>query len=1392
MTSTQPRSYFTILLLFAFVSFTVVQCNLQTHNEILKLMQDRKNANLGRPTWSNFGRQIGNHHNHHFLKGSLDYFEEVNTIDQSGSHLRLITSPYHDTFLPDFHNEIEDVLIFASGIAVRGRVASLIHYLREDVVITSLLHKKISLHPFENEEEPIYRKISTFYTLTDDILFVQTSNEKFDFHELFGIKFDLSLKASTDQEKIEDHLSHKKLMTRDIGVSGITDTQQTLVEVNYNRTAISNLNQTFIAEDYGNLTIQGYYSAGVSLYISFDSEATAINKFQVGVNFVNGVSGVKFNFTSLEQVNTRIFEEFAFPQRLPSLILGPVGVVFSATFDLFIKGQVNFGGDIITISKEFKSTFEGNVIYDGITNTIVSHSISNYNFTDSDLQINVAPPSASYYTMGMGPRVRLGISPNVARASISLLPYLTDAFEGTERCGQSFPLSHELEYGMDLIATADIVSEEGVSKIIPLFERQLEYAKFSGCLQKAASPLSKVPTFPTIPADGESVNAPPEIIDDGGIVVEPETLLTIRDESLTEYFAQIDIDGTTVDCALCRFSVSLAQCTAQNVAQCSVARNLTFTATGNSVRLNGEISNSYNSSTPITHFLTRVFIIESGQFVEYSRKWILKTDCVGDCSFTLPLNITRDGIAYAFDIPIALTYEISATLFDRTFFQNQNSGKALFFFDSSLLTAYASSKTISHLIVQIDAYGFGTSTKIGTERSQNIFFPDTYDTFQRITTYKFSIASLLLETKKKNLYITVEGFTGISVRLYLQTSQQSVGLEIPFDVPLPSSAIIKTVFRGSIGGNYAFECNADSPDFILFFMQDTLAADVFDDFSTHKAGEVDVAKTTGSSFSLVIQVNSRANEFNFFMAPITSIAIGKYYILNAPSVISVLYYRFPINALSNDYFIDTLNSPSTILFAMLDLNTQNLPKNFTAPGEYSGQSELELDLITNEIISEQMYMTFIGDHLPTHYIIYSYVTLLNNIQYDYFIGKSAVAQQHFVYTLSPAFLGNENSIIKITVFGENISNLTMVYQDDFFSVIDAIPFRNANQSISLTLSNIQNLKAGDDFAFYLSTTKFTEVRYYTILLQEILQIQPERNYFGLVTPYQSIIYQIQDTSFNAGVNVTLTSYNEDCDLSVMNTVDQTQFSSISVGDDYVGVFGTPSTTYSIEVFGLGEFYLRADPLNIGFVTIFSRYNSFTDLRSNRFELILQLSPPYFFNIDYFASQANIEEFIESFTASSPVWEDSIVPAILDSPRSISFNQFYFNISVPAIDVTSEVDVCLYIIAPPQSIIPHYPLISKENFVILASRTGPRPAQGLCTALPSPSSLNTTPTKSPSFSRSPSQAPSTTRTASQTPTASKTPSRTPSPSGFFEEPDNSFASTIAHSFLLFVLLFVIFL
>src|SRR3990167_643776 len=43
-----------------------------------------------------------------------------------------------------------------------------------------------------------------------------------------------------------------------------------------------------------------------------------------------------------------------------------------------------------------------------------------------------------------------------------------------------------------------------------------------------------------------------------------------------------------------------------------------------------------------------------------------------------------------FDIPIALTYEISATLFDRTFFQNQNSGKALFFFDSSLLTAYAS------------------------------------------------------------------------------------------------------------------------------------------------------------------------------------------------------------------------------------------------------------------------------------------------------------------------------------------------------------------------------------------------------------------------------------------------------------------------------------------------------------------------------------------------------------------------------------------------------------------------------------------------------------------------------------------------------------------------------
>src|SRR3990167_520165 len=273
MTSTQPRSYFTILLLFAFVSFTVVQCNLQTHNEILKLMQDRKNANLGRPTWSNFGRQIGNHHNHHFLKGSLDYFEEVNTIDQSGSHLRLITSQYHDTFLPDFHNEIEDVLIFASGIAVRGRVASLIHYLREDVVITSLLHKKISLHPFENEEEPIYRKISTFYTLTDDILFVQTSNEKFDFHELFGIKFDLSLKASTDQEKIEDHLSHKKLMTRDIGVSGITDTQQTLVEVNYNRTAISNLNQTFIAEDYGNLTIQGYYSAGVSLYISFDSEA---------------------------------------------------------------------------------------------------------------------------------------------------------------------------------------------------------------------------------------------------------------------------------------------------------------------------------------------------------------------------------------------------------------------------------------------------------------------------------------------------------------------------------------------------------------------------------------------------------------------------------------------------------------------------------------------------------------------------------------------------------------------------------------------------------------------------------------------------------------------------------------------------------------------------------------------------------------------------------------------------------------------------------------------------------------------------------------------------------------------------------------------------------------
>jgi len=927
MTSHPPGSYISVFLVFVILAFTVVECNLQMHNEILKLMQERKELNLRRPTWNNFGTQIGNQQNHHFLKGSLAYFEDVNTIDQSGSHLRLITSPRYDTFLPDFHHGISDVLVYTSGIAIRGReTASILEYLREDVVITSLLHTKISSHPHENTKEPIYRKISSVSTLADDILFITTSNENYEFNDLFGIKFDLSLKQiSTNQIAPE----HQRLMTREIGVSGIADTQQTSVKINYNDTTFSYKNETTLAGEFGTLTVRGYYSVGVSLYISFDSDARTTNKFQVGVNFVDGVLGVEFYYTSPPVANTRIFTASTFPKELSSLVLGPVGVLFSATFDLFVQGQFNFNDEVIGFGKGLQSTFEGNVLYNGITNQIVTHSISNYNFTDSGQSTLVGvPPSASYYTIGMGPRVRVNISPGVGTASISLSPYLTDVFEGAERCGSAFPLSHNLEYGMDLIATSQLFSEEEATQTIPLFERELEYASFSGCVVKPVLPLALANPFPPIPEDGPSVDSE-VIIEDGGIVVEPETLITVRDTTLTEYFAMVTMTGTGVqECLGCRFNVTLSQCTGQDVSQCGPAKSVTLSdqQTPGFIRATGEIKNAYNSTTPITWFLIQVFISENRQSVEYGRKWILKSDCHGDCAFDFPVEYTFNNNEVSISIPIALTYEVSAELFTRYYTNNANSGQALFFLDSSLLSAYKFSKTITHLIVQIDAYASGTSTKIGTERFQNSFLPEFYDSFYKITTYKFSIASLLQDSNDKDLYITVEAFSATSFRLYLQTVQQTLGLDVQFDVPLPASAIVKTIYKGSIGGNYVFECDSDSPAVVLYFTQNLNVNAVFDKFATHKAGEITVTKTTGSTFSVVVQVGSEVNDMTFFMAAVNSIAVGKYYILNPPSVISVIYYRFPLNSLSNDYFIDTLNSPSTILFAMLDLNAGSLPK----------------------------------------------------------------------------------------------------------------------------------------------------------------------------------------------------------------------------------------------------------------------------------------------------------------------------------------------------------------------------------------------------------------------------------------------------------------------------------
>src|SRR3990167_536003 len=202
------RELLSSLLVISIFFFCCTTALLQEedHDEIIQLMERRRSLHLTRPLAEELGiQQVGNSKNIHFLKRGEQHYEHTQNFDGYGGYVETSSVTKYNTFLPDFHGSIEDVLLLHNGIAIRGLIDHFEEYLEEGAVINSILYAQNSEEQ-ENTRHTVFRIISGVSRLARDLVLVHTSPEPLNFADVFSFtcNFRQRVSPSTAQPFLSD------------------------------------------------------------------------------------------------------------------------------------------------------------------------------------------------------------------------------------------------------------------------------------------------------------------------------------------------------------------------------------------------------------------------------------------------------------------------------------------------------------------------------------------------------------------------------------------------------------------------------------------------------------------------------------------------------------------------------------------------------------------------------------------------------------------------------------------------------------------------------------------------------------------------------------------------------------------------------------------------------------------------------------------------------------------------------------------------------------------------------------------------------------------------------------------------------------------------------------
>ena len=1426
------------IFLFFVVFIALSQCS--TNLEVLRLMQERKQAGVSRPQWNEIGQQIGNQENLHFLQRNKVYYENIKNYDEVGSTYEMRTVANYDTFLPDFHDGIEDVLITDLGVAIRGRVDSFKHYLREGAIITTIRHHRLNNFVVN----PTSKMIEIIHHLTDEIIYLQTSNINYAIQDLFSIEFKSQQQLHFAREEVKNILDgivghNAEFIAIDSNVSN-----NTLININKNSATGSEFrNETLFntpAED-GTLSIGTSVVMNAILTTHFQILSGSFDTFVFGITYTNAETEFLFRYQSPTQVNgaSKQFSNFILSNpNIPS-IFGPVGLYVTTKVDLHAKGSINIDGNI-GYSKRAYITFSGEVSYDVLNDEFLTNQFSNDVRDGVVRSSGMIESDTGFINIATGPRIQITIFNNLtatpfSKCAISALPNLNLEMRRSSAC-RSSGTTQNLYYGFDVVANSD--QDNTISL---LSSRSYPYSTWRGCLNPPADYPFPTRDFRTnsqstslLEEDTEEEDAPLQAISGIDCLFQRET--TENQESIhsmgtrsieddNQFFAGILLTGATnLNCSAnttCSLNFYFSQCNQANGNGFCTSVDTSDSTLNNYVEKssnpvwNIKLGNTYeNGGEEPSFFELRLEIKGVANYTVYNPLATCRNNSPMGCTGTLVFPGSIISISFT------LSVEKTINLFDPVSITPSLFGENYLRLNLSRAKTGAASVG-KKIIIEVSSSDLGTNT-VGRKIKENEFDPSKFDRLRNTTFYEATISQL---TDISFYRITITSAAPSTIISYLLSEKQSIGTEISYNFPQETNLLLQVPFRvvnpsQSKYNKFILQCSTggNQGDTAVF-----INIDNFNDIQTlPRLENYNIVEFTALHFYLLFSIENTQN-IHCLVSEVISAPIGKdisFQMRRSKQLNILQFFEFDFSYLTDYIRVDLeLNKENPtdnveILMSIVDPVTQFLPINDNFAQYYTENRDVSITahIFPSEIIGKRGYLLFkpVGSAEPENgnrFRISNNIPLYNDIAMEYYIGGDSIITQNFRYTLSVTFNPGTTNLYAY-VYGKNLTDVqfsnvygpNLIYNRYALRPNVTTPYYPANDYLYLSLPELYTSSPGDSLEFRLiKLGDTTQTVYYSILVKEVTEIQSKTHYYAAARPTLPIIYEFQN-SFTLGAEVRMLVTAGECSMSledqrtfkVENSVPEPDVP----GASYLGVVAGRNSVF-IYIYGSCEFDLYVDELFRGVAYLNSDNANVTYIRSGEFSLSITLSPPYLFNTNYlYGSADRPKNLFRSIRTSDRTFWNNVVDAFNQDPVYV-FDDFYFNVSVPAISDLPEPDgdICLYIVIAKDNVVPDFQLSSNQNLIISnANFTQTSRCSQVPTPTPYPSG---TPQRSPPLTRSatPSFSEGASHSSTRSPTSSRTPSGTPTntPSNSRDpREDSSSASYLTFSFsFLFVILLCLF-